>query len=40
MFFGIIDKGVDLAFQNGNARGDAQIVAAMKLLPCGTWRAT
>jgi AcrR family transcriptional regulator len=31
MFFGIIDKGVDLAFQGGNPRGDERIVSEMKV---------
>jgi AcrR family transcriptional regulator len=31
MFFGIIDKGVDLAFQHGDPHGDRRIVEEMKV---------
>jgi hypothetical protein len=31
MFFGIIDKGVDLAFQGGDPRGDPRIVEEVKM---------
>jgi AcrR family transcriptional regulator len=31
MFFGIVDKGVDLAFQGGDPHGDARIVEEVKI---------
>lgn len=31
MFFGIIDKGVDLAFQGGDPHGDPRIVEEVKI---------